>query len=106
MGVSKLKKAIIEINKKKRSEINRKAMLKSKYKLTIEEYDSLLVKQQFCCAVCKKSFDLGAKRNHPVDHCHKIEKIRGIVHFNCNILLGYGRDDIELLNSAIEYLKQ
>jgi len=58
----------------------------------------LLVKQGGLCAICGKSCKLN------VDHCHETNKIRGLLCFNCNLLLGHAKDNISILSNAIEYL--
>jgi hypothetical protein len=62
---------------------------------------SELVKQQKGkCAICK------TKMKEPcVDHCHTTGKIRGALCVNCNTGLGHFCDSVELLKSAISYLK-
>lgn len=32
--------------------------------------------------------------------------VRGLIHRNCNLVLGYAKDDIEVLEKAVEYLKR
>lgn len=41
-----------------------------------------------------------------LDHCHDTKVFRGILCMHCNSLLGYGRDNPEILAGAIEYLKR
>jgi hypothetical protein len=41
-----------------------------------------------------------------VDHCHTTGKIRGLLCSKCNPALGAFNDNIEILNSAIKYLKE
>lgn len=40
-----------------------------------------------------------------IDHCHETGKVRGLLCAGCNIGLGNFKDDISLMESAIEYLK-
>lgn len=44
-------------------------------------------------------------RKWPVDHDHETGLVRGILCPNCNRALGLVRDDVEVLQQMIEYLK-
>lgn len=83
----------------------RQALLRS-YKITQADYDALLQKQSNKCAICKSS-DTGRKTSvlFLVDHDHKTGKVRGLLCHKCNAAIGMLRDSIEILNFAIEYLK-
>lgn len=51
------------------------------------------------CACC------GASGNLHVDHCHDTDKVRGVLCFNCNAILGHTRDNPETLRGLIRYLE-
>ncbi len=77
-----------------------------KYNLSIEDYEILLKKQNYKCAICGYS-DLNNKQFFPmVDHCHITKKVRGLLCLNCNHGIGKFKDDIELLKNAIKYLRK
>ena len=80
-------------------------VLKQKYGITLEQYQNLLDKQQNRCAICKIDKNLTRKR-FCVDHCHITGTVRGLLCTPCNTLLGRSKDNIELLTSAISYLKR
>lgn len=86
-------------------------MLKQRYGITYEEYESILEKQGGVCAVCKRDneqFDKvkdDVRRLH-VDHDHATGKVRGILCSKCNFALGCVRDDKEILNKLIKYLEK
>lgn len=80
---------------------NRK--LKLSFGITLDDYNNLLKKQDYKCAICKTTEPLG-KGNFHIDHCHKSEKIRGLLCHHCNVGLGHFKDNIDLLNIAIKYL--
>ena len=87
----------------------RNLQLKYNFGITLEEYETLLQKQNGLCLICKQPETLPAKagkiRNLAVDHCHKTNKIRGLLCGACNKGIGLLKDDPELLIKATEYLK-
>lgn len=89
---------------------NRKEFLWRKYKITIEDYKKLLIEQSNICAICKKE-DLTIEANSLrlkglcIDHCHRTGKIRGLLCNKCNPMIGYAQDSIEILQSAIDYIR-
>lgn len=83
--------------------LNRKYKLKGTYGLTLEQYTQLLDEQYGLCAICKEP-PSGANFLH-VDHCHKTNKIRGLLCTRCNPGIGYFEDNIAKLEAAIKYLK-
>jgi hypothetical protein len=84
--------------------------LKANYGLTVDEYKSMLAEQNNVCAICKKpetaKSNGGYIKSLAVDHCHSTGEVRGLLCHHCNTGLGKFKDDIELLKSAIEYLKE
>ena len=70
-----------------------------RYGLNSENYTVLLEKQKYSCAICKDKAEL------EVDHCHTTSKVRGLLCERCNRLLGLGRENIDILVAAIDYLK-
>ena len=82
---------------------------KNKYGLTLEQYNSLLKKQNHVCAICNlpetSKHTNGTLKNLAVDHCHTTKEIRGLLCDNCNRGLGYFKDNAKSLKTAIEYLK-
>lgn len=66
--------------------------------------ESLLDKQGYSCAICKKPFDLRAKkRDFDIDHNHVTKKVRGLLCRRCNIKIEYiGRDIMEMARYVIK----
>lgn len=86
-----------------------KARLKYKYGLTPEEWDKMYSEQQGCCAICgipESMITIGVNRRLNIDHCHRTNKIRGLLCMNCNLALGMLSDDKEILKNAILYLEK
>lgn len=87
--------------------VNRKATLRAKYRITLEDYNNMLAAQAGKCAIC--GTDKPGRRGVKylcVDHCHKTGKVRGLLCVQCNSALGQLQDNLQTLQSAIEYLKQ
>ncbi len=82
---------------------NRQHKLKKNYNLTLEDFNNMLKKQQNSCAICNNVFKSGARYIH-VDHCHKTNKVRGLLCPYCNVGIGNFFDKQHLLNKAIKYL--
>lgn len=75
--------------------------LKSTYGITIEDFDALLTKQHYACAICKR---ISNKTLH-VDHNHTTGKVRGLLCAKCNTALGLISEDILILESMQEYIR-
>lgn len=76
--------------------------LKTLYGITVDEFTKLRVTQNNSCAICKKQ----QKRRLSVDHNHKTGQIRGLLCGSCNFGIGIFKEDLNLLNKAITYLKE
>ena len=78
-------------------------VLKSKYGITLDDYDALLASQNGVCAICLKK--QSTERRLSVDHDHTTGRVRGILCKDCNTGIGHLRDSITILESAIQYLR-
>lgn len=78
--------------------------LLNKYGLTVDAYNLMWTVQNGCCAICG-SHQSKFSRALSVDHCHTTGKIRNLLCINCNFLLGYSKESLITLQTAIEYLK-
>lgn len=61
----------------------------------------MLIDQHFACAICFEDIEKSAY----MDHDHQSNYIRGLLCRKCNWGLGNFRDNTELLERAVEYLK-
>lgn len=107
--ISQRKSTIYKDNPEKAKICARKTALKIKYNLTIEEYEMMLLSQSGVCKICLKSETQRSNKNGKidslrVDHCHRTDKIRGLLCSKCNFGIGHFNDDIKLLEKAIKYL--
>lgn len=85
--------------------IQRKYDLKKKFNITLEQYNEILKKQNNCCDICKKS-NLNEIKDLSVDHCHKTNKIRGLLCQNCNTALGLLKEDRQIFENGIKYINK
>lgn len=85
-------------------DVGREKRLAARFAITLLEYSQLLEAQGGVCAICK----LAPKNSrYHVDHNHKTGLIRGILCMWCNHkLLAGARESIEILESALTYLKE
>ena len=72
-----------------------------RYGITVEQYGQMLTEQNTRCPLCSSEFD----REPHIDHCHSSGKVRGLLCFNCNTMLGSAKDNVETLRKAISYLE-
>ena len=77
--------------------------LKRAYGITLAEYQQMLEIQDGRCKICGKK---PGKRMLDVDHCHKTNKVRGLLCSKCNIGLGQFNDSLGLLLEAALYLEE
>jgi len=85
-------------------------VITSRRGITVQTYNEMLERIDNKCEICgneetRKNPD-GRTTRLCIDHCHKTEKIRGMLCHSCNTGIGKFKDDIELLQKAIEYLKE
>lgn len=72
-----------------------------KFGITSEVYDAMLKKQNGKCAICGTE---PSKRALVVDHCHKKNRIRGLLCAPCNSAIGFMRDDLTTWLNIKQYL--
>jgi hypothetical protein len=78
--------------------------LKTKYNLSREQYNELLIKQNHKCAICFIDEKQAPKEKLVVDHCHATNKVRELLCHNCNVSIGLLKESITTLSQAISYL--
>ena len=85
----------------------RKWLLKSKYGMTLEQYDEMLTLQGNKCAICGR-LDSGRRRDNGsflVDHNHETDAVRGLLCYPCNISIGLLRDDSSIMKKMVNYME-
>lgn len=79
--------------------------LRKKYNITAEFYYKEFAKQEYKCKICKKP-QSEEGRKFAVDHSHKTGVFRGLLCQKCNTAIGLLKDNIDIIKSAYEYLKE
>ncbi len=84
--------------------------IKKTYNLTKEEYNLMIFEQDNKCFICgKEEYDrlkTGEIRPLSIDHCHKTNKNGKLLCNSCNISLGLIKDDVNILEKMILYIKK
>ena len=94
---------------KKTPEYEFRAFLRSYGFKSAEEYENLVKVQNGVCAICSQPETVmrrGKVQRLSVDHCHKTNKIRGLLCVTCNNILGNAHDSVDKLKNAIKYLER
>lgn len=98
-------------NKERILKVNRTWHYKNRYGITEEQYQAMLVAQNFVCAICKepetaKEHRTDNVRKLAVDHCHTTKRVRGLLCKKCNHGIGLFSDNTMKLFNAIIYLEE
>lgn len=75
----------------------------NKYGITEETFNSMLLSQNYKCAICNLEFN---GTTPDIDHCHNTNKVRGLLCSNCNRGIGLLNDNPIILSKAVEYLNR
>lgn len=86
-----------ELENKDKAAEARLAYRARQYGISVEEFRRLDEEQKGRCAICPNP-------HQAIDHCHKSSLVRGLLCRSCNTGLGFFKDDVVLLQGAIEYL--
>lgn len=76
------------------------SQLKTMYGITLEQYHQMIKSQEGKCDICKRSLDMG-KKTH-VDHCHIVDKVRGLLCNSCNGGLSVYEKHAEAVEAYLE----
>jgi hypothetical protein len=97
-------------NSTDRAHYARDWQLQKKYGITLEEFEAWWIAQCGKCGICGIDMRMPLKkRGQPldvvaVDHCHKTNKVRGLLCNACNKGLGMFNDNPYILDKARRYL--
>ena len=86
--------------------LQRRRDLRRKYDISLEEYDQMVSLQGGKCALCPATAPGGKHNNEHwfIDHDHVTGKVRELLCFDCNIVLGIINDSPEHLGRMITYI--
>jgi len=79
--------------------------MKKFYGISLRDYEVMLAAQSGVCAICGKSPEEN-KKKLAVDHDHTTGAVRGLLCSMCNLLVGKSKDNQEILQKTIEYLRR
>ncbi len=93
--------------------LKRREHLLRRYGMTVEDYETLLAKQDGRCAICRTDSPRTRGNAHEhhgqifaVDHCHVTGAVRGLLCITCNTGIGGLRDDPAIVRAALAYLER
>ena len=78
--------------------------LKVKYGITLEYKEQMYEKQGRKCKLCDKPFSNLSDAH--VDHSHLTDQVRSLVHRDCNTLIGWIENNLELIPKVFAYLEK
>ena len=88
-----------------RKHVSREWFIRSKYGITIDEYNRLLELQGGVCAICRRPEKAkGRMVNLSIDHDHQTGKVRGLLCNFCNRSLPL-IENMERLRNALRYIE-
>lgn len=82
-----------------------KVAIATRYGVDADWYDRTLDEQGGVCAICKRDRPNGWGK-YPVDHNHSTGAARGLLCNDCNSLIGFAGESVDVLLNAVEYLKK
>lgn len=91
-----------------RKKLDKRKKLKSRYGLTLQDFERKLAEQDNKCGCCGDEFEIDGKKSKApcVDHDHKSQQVRDILCSRCNIALGHLKDCAKRAAKLLEYLNK
>lgn len=68
-----------------------------------EDYNEMFKEQNGCCKICGRHQSEFKVRLH-IDHCHRTNRIRGLLCGPCNQALGLVRENVKTIEAMKEYV--
>lgn len=89
----------------KRKEEQKNKKLQKKYGISLNKYNEMLVSQNYKCEICEATVEENGKLL-AVDHSHVTNKVRGLLCNNCNVAIGFIKDDKEKAIKLAKYIEK
>lgn len=90
--------------------VNRNKRFKYLYGISLTEYNQMFDSQSGLCAICGKPESRltvsGKPFNLSVDHNHQTGKIRQLLCYSCNSVIGYIKEDLKTAQALFNYLNK
>ena len=93
-------------NPEKWAMILRNTQLKRLYGIDHAVYLRMFKSQDGKCKICGSKDHKGRGKYFHVDHNHETKKVRGLLCHPCNMLIAMGEEKIQIIKSAIKYLRK
>jgi hypothetical protein len=87
--------------KRKRDIIN--SRLLRNFGITLEQYEKKLEEQNGKCEICGLT-PIENKKSLAVDHDHNSGRVRGLLCNNCNVAVGFLKDNVDKAKKMTEYI--
>lgn len=87
------------------ADIGRQHSLKTKFSLSLSDYERMLAEQDGKCAICLLLIYEHRRKHFDVDHDHVTGAVRALLCARCNVCIGQMNDDPDLLERAAAYLR-
>lgn len=84
----------------------RKNEYRTKYGITLEDYESMYLEQNGKCKICFSKTSGRKSGIFLVDHDHSTGKVRGLLCARCNVGLGNFDEDRDRMLRAIRYVEK
>ena len=85
---------------------HKRHLIKTRYGISLPEYEARLTAQENICALCKEPFGKDGSERPVLDHCHEGKTLRSFIHDRCNVGLGRFNDNAVKCRLAAEYLEK
>ncbi len=99
------KERILSLRQKNRKR-TKNNHLQSRYGISVEDFEKMLVEQQNKCYICYIDVQETIKKRLCIDHDHDSGKIRKLLCTKCNTALGLVAENIQILENMITYISE